>query len=1001
MNRPTRPWRGRFASLSMAAVLAAVLALPAELSAQLALGSLVGVVSSDDGGALPGVIVTLVGRERSFRQRSDEDGKIRFLDLEPGNYKLRAIREGFQSADYPSVEILLGRATLVQIRMSRTPGETLVVTSEPPLLETSPEPLGIRITSYELDAIPTARDPWSVVAQAPGVILEAPNTGGNKANSQLAFVGPGASRAQNAFVLDGVEVTDLTAAGSSPISYDLDQLEEVRVTIGGPDAAAAQSGVLVDLVTKRGTDQWRGSGRYFLTHRNWQSTPDISFVPRPDPPTDLDPGEIPPPRGGPGTAVAFATAGNEGPARLAVGRILGVDDVGAEGGGLLWPERLWIWGSFGSVEARQTALGGDRESSLFNNSAIKGNAQLFPSNSMSLALHRSDKTRTGIGAGPTRELDAQQTQHARTSIWKLEDSQVLGSNLHVSLLVSRLDGGFRAEPNASPLAEPLLAADGVWRGSYAKNEVERDATQQQIEARSFSTLARTTHETRLGLSNRVFDSADQERWGPRDLIHIDGANTGTSYDIVRALRPGRIAVEQTSRSIWLQDDLRADRLTVTLGIRYDQQQGESGTTIAAANPAFPELLPATLVRGRGPDFRWRSFAPRLGASWALDDDRRSIVRASYSRFASQLNTTLVDRLNPLASASVSLGFEDADGDGLYDLGERNFLLSSQGVDPSNPSALGTPNQTDPGLKPELTDELTLAWERLVRPEVSFGIRATYREVHDILEARRLVRTPDGTVREATAEDYHLDRVLEGFFPFSGYYRVPIYSLDARYSPTGGQRLVNGDRRQEYQGLTFQVTRRLSGGWMFRGNATWNDWRWRVGREYSRFADPTDLALGSTEGRDGDRDGEIVTEPAPGSDLTFLSSRWSFNMNGLVQIAPSRPWGFQFAANLSGRQGYPIPYALRVTGSDGLVRTVQVTSRPDSVRHPDLFAVDARIEKEWTHGSTSGTVSLDFFNLLDRDTVVARERFVNLSQANAIRDTVGPRVFRLGFRIRWH
>ncbi len=255
--------------------------------------------------------------------------------------------------------------------------------------------------------------------------------------------------------------------------------------------------------------------------------------------------------------------------------------------------------------------------------------------------------------------------------------------------------------------------------------------------------------------------------------------------------------------------------------------------------------------------------------------------------------------------------------------------------------------------------------------------------------------------KATVDDYRLDGVREGFLPFAGFYRVPLYALDEGLTPTGGRRLVNGDRRQEYQGLTIQATRRLSDGWMFRGNATWNDWRWRVGREYRRFADPTDLALGSGgEGGNGDRDGEIVTEAAPGSDLTFLSSRWSFNLSGLVQVAPTRAWGFHLAANVSGRQGYPIPYALRVTGSDGIVRSVQVTGDPDSVRHPDLLAVDARLEKEWTYGEASGTVSLDFFNLFNRDTVVARERSINLAQANAVRDTVGPRVFRLGFRIRW-
>ncbi len=40
---------------------------------------------------------------------------------------------------------------------------------------------------------------------------------------------------------------------------------------------------------------------------------------------------------------------------------------------------------------------------------------------------------------------------------------------------------------------------------------------------------------------------------------------------------------------------------------------------------------------------------------------------------------------------------------------------------------------------------------------------------------------------------------------------------------------------------------------------------------------------------------------------FINSTWSYSLNGLYQIAPDRPWGFNVAANLNGRQGYPLRY----------------------------------------------------------------------------------------------
>ena len=40
---------------------------------------------------------------------------------------------------------------------------------------------------------------------------------------------------------------------------------------------------------------------------------------------------------------------------------------------------------------------------------------------------------------------------------------------------------------------------------------------------------------------------------------------------------------------------------------------------------------------------------------------------------------------------------------------------------------------------------------------------------------------------------------------------------------------------------------------------------------------------------------------------WLQSTWSANLNGMYQVAPDRPWGFNFAANLFAREGYPLPY----------------------------------------------------------------------------------------------
>jgi hypothetical protein len=192
--------------------------------------------------------------------------------------------------------------------------------------------------------------------------------------------------------------------------------------------------------------------------------------------------------------------------------------------------------------------------------------------------------------------------------------------------------------------------------------------------------------------------------------------------------------------------------------------------------------------------------------------------------------------------------------------------------------------------------------------------------------------------------------------------------------------------------------------MLRGNATWSDWRWHLGPEFRRYDDPTNLAPGNgNDSFDGDDDREAVAEQAPGSggfEGAFLNSRWVFNLNGLVQVAPSRRWGFNLAGNLSSRQGYPVAYALRVTPPDGIARNVQVTGNNYAERYASPVVLDLRCEKEWVFGETSAVLSIDGFNMLNRDTPLLRERFVNTPQAGALREALGPRVFRVGIRLRW-
>src|SRR3954453_22044556 len=133
--------------------------------------------------------------------------------------------------------------------------------------------------------------------------------------------------------------------------------------------------------------------------------------------------------------------------------------------------------------------------------------------------------------------------------------------------------------------------------------------------------------------------------------------------------------------------------------------------------------------------------------------------------------------------------------------------------------------------------------------------------------------------------------------------------------------------------------------MLRGNVTWSDWTWSKVPQ-SDITDPTPPLGG------GNREGDQVLQgsgTASGAKAgVYINSKWAYSVNGLYQIAPDHPWGFNVALNLTGRQGYPAPYFIsaRLPTSETGTVAIAATQDPDTFRLDNINILDARIEKEF-------------------------------------------------------
>jgi len=989
-------WRRTLTWLSLALV-AAVGAW-----AQEEVGSVYVTVTDSQGSALPGVTVELSGYGAPQIQVSDTQGHVRFLNLAPGQWSLKASLDGYSSLEYPSIDVRIGRSATLEVQLSQAIGEVITVTSESPLLDERRIQAGTTVSQVELETIPTARDPWAVLNQTPGVQTDRVNVGGNESGQQAVFVGPGVSDEENAFLVDGVQITDMSAIGSSPSYYDFDQFAEMQFTTGGSDVSKANSGVSVNLVTKRGTNEFRGSARFYRTDDSF-----FGGFAEQDIPVFVQPDDILAPD-------QESFIGNS---------INQITEYGFEAGGPVVRDKLWFWGAFGTNDIRNRS-GGDvledvqNDDTILENAAFKLNWQIVESNSFIASWNNGDKKKFGRDAGPTRPQPTTWNQRGPTAIYKFEDTHILNSSFFLTGNYSKVDGGFSlsclacsASDSLAATPETLWDADGVWQNSFQDGRSSRPSDEWKISGSYFFNAGLSmSHELKFGARLRQFDAQSPFHWPGRDVFHVDQALVGTEpFGMVVAHRGETPLITQNYTSGWVQDTITFGKWTINAGLRYDLQDGSNEPFEIAGNPAFPELLPALSFDGNDGGFDWQTITPRLGVTYALGEERKTLLRASFSQFADQLSTTEMIRSNPLGDAYAYLTFDDLNGDSIWQEDEPiEELIDWADFDPTNPGATVSPNLTDPGLDPPLTNEAIIGAEHSFLPEFVVGLSATYRLTADWMEERDLIVDANGQTRAATAADYVEDGTTTATLPDGQEFSQQLFALAPGLNYSGGTLLINGDREVEYLGGTLNFVKRLSNQWMMRGYVSYGNAEWNIPASFSANTDPNNAAP-LDAGDDPyqvtqDDAGDVFLVPSTGSGAkndVLIQSNWSYNLNGMYQIAPERPWGFNVAANLYGREGYPLPYFNTQTGSDGRTRDIQVTGAQDSFRVEDIFTLDGRLEKEFAaSGNVGFTFSIDVFNLFNENTELQRARQLNSGQPNYLRETLSPRVWRLGVRLNW-
>ena len=265
-----RRWRA-LPRLALLALLLALL-LPAQAGAQTETGRVSGSVTDDTGAALPGVTITLRSTASGAVRTLTTDGAGRYTiaNLRPGPYELTAELAGF-SAARNKVVVTVGSEISLDLRLQIAGAtETVTVTGDAPVINTVNSEVTTNINETQIRELPTiTRTVSALVGGAANVARD------DTSDRGTGYAINGMRSASTNVLLDGSSNNDEFSAGVGQ-QVPLDSVQEFSViTSNFPAQYGRASGGIVNVATKAGTNQFRGTlYEFFRNEKLAENTPD-------------------------------------------------------------------------------------------------------------------------------------------------------------------------------------------------------------------------------------------------------------------------------------------------------------------------------------------------------------------------------------------------------------------------------------------------------------------------------------------------------------------------------------------------------------------------------------------------------------------------------------------------------------------------------------------------------------------------------------------------------
>ncbi len=600
-------------------------------AAQQGTSELRGRAVDQQGGALPGVPIVVTNQDNgTFRETvSGADGAFLLSGMTPGTYEVRAEMTGFKKHQSRDVRLEVGRSTLVEIRLELGAiEESVTVTGEAPLVDTSSKAIGGNVSAREFVDLPSFnRNFASYLALVPGVVASVSATTFGADSINVA----GQNVRNVNYTMDGSNNNDAFNGGNggAQARMPIEAVQEFQLLTSQFDAEFGMaSGGVVNSVSKQGTNQFHGSA--FMFYQDQNLTTRDYFASR----GDFDKPETQQQQWG-------GTLG--GP--ILQNRMHFFSSL----------ERIVLDGGVTTnIPSRPDLERTDFEKTRVWNTYLRGDHQVNATNTWGLRwLRETSPQPLQINAeNHTVSRYEAETDVDYTLVGNL--SSIFGSNKVNTLRVSAVkEDVFFGNPlfndgadqrSLLPTLNHLAFSDQ--QSPRANRRLDLAYGADNIFAWFLPNTWGGDHDLKIGMSY-MYSSLRVQDFGnlngtftiPSDLT-FNAANPRTYPErlAIRVGNPLDFYMKGHFIGGFLQDKWRpSDRVTISVGARYDLELTRTPNQL---NPLYPSGSGDYPVDGN-------NVAPRLGFTYAMDEESRSAIRGGFGVFYQRTSFTF---LTPMFSA---------------------------------------------------------------------------------------------------------------------------------------------------------------------------------------------------------------------------------------------------------------------------------------------------------------------------------------------------------------